>query len=411
MDTPLEVTWQHGLWDSRPLWPSEPSIASLEQTAREHLSLTEHQPCSVAFFAEGAFNKLYEVTTPSSAPCLIRVTLPVEPRLKTLSEAATIEFVRRRCVRLCTLVPRILAYDADARPYEWMIMERLPGTVLDARWTALSLDAKELLVLDVVACLAELFEHTLSGIGNIYPTSGNGASIDVGRIVSLPFFWDQRAKLDVPRGPFRSSADWLSARLSLVMNEAVQVLEMSSDEDELEEAQKTQALGRRLVALLPTVYPPDETADPELTIIHHDDLSFHNILVGDDDKLTGIIDWECVSALPLWYACQLPSFLQGKPRTERPDIANYYIGEYGRDLYDEHMREWEQTQLRGVFLAEMARVCPEWIEQHRAGLLRADFELAVACCDSELSRRRVDRWVDDVEAGAEQYISLRDRLF
>ncbi|EJD38210.1 kinase-like protein [Auricularia subglabra TFB-10046 SS5] len=411
MDTQPELSWQRGLWESRPLWPSEPSIASLEHTARKHLSLTEHQPCSVAFFAEGAFNKLYEVTAPSRAPCLIRVTLPVEPRLKTLSEAATIEFVRERCDKLRALVPRILAYDADARPYEWMIMEKLPGTVLDARWAAMSLSAKEVLVRDVVACLVELFEQKLRGIGNIYPTSGDGASIDVGRIVSLPFFWDQRAEQDVPRGPFRSSADWLSARLSLVMIEAAQTLATSADEDELEEAGKTQALGRRLVALLPKVFPPDETADPELTVIHHDDLSFHNILVDDDGKLTGFVDWECVSALPLWYACQLPSFLQGKPRMERPDIANYYIGEYGRDMYDEHMREWEQTQLCGVFLAEMARVCPEWIEQHRAGLLRADFELAVACCDSELSRRRVDRWADDVEAGAEPYVSLRDRLF
>lgn len=408
MDAHAEITWQHGLWESKPLWPSEPSIAHLEQIAREHLRLAADEPCSIAFFAEGAFNKLYDVVAPGRAPCLVRVTLPVDPRRKTLSEVATVEFVRTRCARLRALVPRVLAYDADARPYEWMITEKLPGAVLDARWTAMSLDAKEALVRGVVACLAQLFDHTLRGIGNLYPDEGES----VGRIVSMAFFWDQRAKQqDVARGPFRSSADWLAARLALVVNEAAQTLATSADEDDLDEAEKTLALARRLVTLLPAVFPPSEELEPEVTVIHHDDLSFHNLLVDNSGQLTGIVDWECVSALPLWYACQLPSFLHGRPRNEQPGVADYHIEEHGRALYDEHLREWEQTRLRRVFRAEMARVCPAWMQEHRAGRVRADFELAVACCDSELARRTVCRWVDGFEAGVEPYVSLRAQLF
>ncbi|TFY73061.1 hypothetical protein EWM64_g10950, partial [Hericium alpestre] len=158
----------------------------------------------------------------------------------------------------------------------------------------------------------------------------------------------------------------------------------------------------------------------------------------------GLVDWECVSALPLWRACTLPWFLIGRHRAERPNPETYGRaededeptdeGEGGnRDgegtgdrrgrpnaLYFEHLLEWEQTQLRAVFLDEMERVQPEWVGVHRAGVLRNDFYAAVMQCDDELSRRRVRQWVDRVEAMADEelqggalsseYVSLNDRL-
>ena len=84
------------------------------------------------------------------------------------------------------------------------------------------------------------------------------------------------------------------------------------------------------------------------------------------------------------------------------------------------IQEWEQTQLRAVFLDEMARVQPEWVEVHRAGVLRNDFYAAVMYCDDELCRRRVRQWVDEVErmtdeelqscAQGEEYVSLNAML-
>jgi hypothetical protein len=38
----------------------------------------------------------------------------------------------------------------------------------------------------------------------------------MGRIVSMTFFWDKRYDLNVPRGPFRSSYDWLNAGRSFI---------------------------------------------------------------------------------------------------------------------------------------------------------------------------------------------------
>ncbi|KAI0045349.1 kinase-like protein [Auriscalpium vulgare] len=416
--------WVSHIWGSQPRWTVEPSIALIEQLARQHLHLPAQAPCTITFFAEGGFNKLYDIKAPARN-CLIRVALPVEPRRKTLSEVATIEFVRQRCTEL---VPRVLAYDActDAQVnslgFEWMIMEKLPGTVLEERWNEISWEAKEQLVKTLVGIIGRLHDHPLSGIGNIYPpqegalTPAPTPAVD--RIVAMAFFWDKHSDQDVPRGPFHSSHDWLAARLAFVLNDAAETLRTSEDEDDREEAVETQEAAQRLARLLPRLFPLHADGDePERTIIHHDDLSFHNLLVDDAGRLTGIVDWECVSALPLWKACQLPSFLVGRARAERPDAELYAVDEDGtRELYDEQLREWELTQLRVVFLEEMERVRPVWVREHRSAGQRADFELALTHCDGELTRRRVCRWIDRVEEiGDEldmsQYVSLRDELF
>lgn len=164
-------------------------------------------------------------------------------------------------------------------------------------------EAKEQVVKGGIDVLAKLFDHPLSGIGNIFPREKSPSVPSVGRIMSASFFWDD---YDVQHGPFTSSHDWLAARLSLVLQHSAEVLRTSENKNDIEEAQASQALAEGLLRLLQTISSP-HVAAPEPTVITHDDLSFHNILVSHQGSLTGIIDWECVSALPLWKACQLPS--------------------------------------------------------------------------------------------------------
>ncbi|KAI0315672.1 kinase-like domain-containing protein [Amylostereum chailletii] len=418
MPEPLRtVEWVSTLGGSQPRWITTPSLTAIGQLARRHLDLPAHDPCQVAFFAEGGFNKLYSIDVPGHA-CLIRVALPVEPRWKTLSEVATLEFVRRVCTEC---VPKVLAYDdaGDDLGFEWMIMEKLPGRALEENWENMTWSAKEQLVKTIVGILAKLYDHTLSGIGNIYPEPDGSPSSSntptVGRIVSMVFFWDKHSDQDVDPGPFRSSHDWLASRLAFICNDAAETLRTSDDEDDREEAVESQALAERLVRLLPTIFPPQVDA-PERTVIHHDDLSFHNLLVDETGQLTGIVDWECVSALPLWKACQLPSFLVSPHRAERPRPEAYAADEDGRpkELYFEHLREWEKSQLRAVFFQEMVRVRPEWVHEHHAAKRQIDFDLAVEYCDDELSRKTVERWVDQVErmnrGEVSEHMSLRAQL-
>ena len=46
-------------------------------------------------------------------------------------------------------------------------------------------------------------------------------------------------------------------------------------------------------------------------MLYYDDLSWHNVLVDSAGCLSGIVDRECVSTMPLRKTCQLPHFLVG----------------------------------------------------------------------------------------------------
>ena len=98
----------------------------------------------------------------------------------------------------------------------------------------------------------------------------------------------------------------------------------SDDEDDIEDAENA-----KNIDILPSIFPKSET---ESTVLYHDDLSMQNILVDEMGKLTAVIDWECVSALSLWRACQIPVLLQGRGLDEEPRRKDYAVDEPGDEL-------------------------------------------------------------------------------
>ena len=157
----------------------------------------------------------------------------------------------------------------------------------------------------------------------------------------------------------------------------------------------------------------------EVTCLYHDDVNWHNILADPDEQgvLTAILDWECVSTVPLWKACQYPLFLQGQPRDEEPQHDEYFWPEAeqvasGEEveqvLYGEHMLEYEQTKLRPIFEEEMTKVVPEWSEVRQKSIRQADFALAVNWCDGPFTYRRVKVWLERILAGKKEYQRLEE---
>jgi len=68
------------------------------------------------------------------------------------------------------------------------------------------------------------------------------------------------------------------------------------------------------------------------------------------------------------------------------------------------------TQLRSLFLNEMRRLQPQWVEIYESSQWRRDFDLAVTnCSDSFLTRRILNRF-DDMDAGAEKLVGLEERI-
>ena len=69
----------------------EPRVDVIERIARQKLGQSD--TCHVKFFGQGGFNKLYTARC-DSGDYMMRISLPVDPRYKTLSEVATLDFVR-----------------------------------------------------------------------------------------------------------------------------------------------------------------------------------------------------------------------------------------------------------------------------------------------------------------------------
>lgn len=463
------------IWGLEPRWTREPDISKVESIARKHLKLDPSSSCTVKFYAEGIFNKLYKVETEAESS-LMRVTLPVDPFHKTNSEVATIQFVRENTT---IPVPEIFAFDDSAENelgFEWILMEMLPGVELRQRWRKLSMVAKQDLVKQIAEYQSQLFCHKFSAIGNLFvppshefvvqgpstaqenegergdslaPTKKSpatqGTSIspeagisdpapeleklrittttspsttylqtlpNLGQIVSIIFFQGDNITQTVPRGPFARSEDWIRSRLILIIKDQEKIISTSNDEDEIEDAQRSKDSAERLLTLLPSIFPP-ESGNTEATIIFHDDFHQSNILVDDSGKITGVVDWECVSAMPLWKACAIPQLLKERPQARDEEPNRELYGQDAPDtinlddkdaldnegisiIYWEHLLEYELTVLRKLFLEEMGKRCPLWIQYHEESREKADFEEQVLNCDG-LWRGGVTLWLNGRE--------------
>ena len=417
MPTQYGLKWEDSLGELEPRWSEEPKLEHIEQLSRRHLNLDEAASCIVKFHAQGGFNKLYTVDT-DTGKWLMRVALPVDPYRKTASEVSTMRWVQKNT---SIPIPTVLAHEATNNndlQFEWILMEYMPGTVLERSWRKMSLSAKEDLAKKLAKFQSELFSDKLrfQSIGNLFEETAE--SYRIGSIVSMTFFWgDRGAREDILRGPFPNSYEWLSARLNLVLEDQDKVLSNTDDEDEIEDAEAAKVLAERLLALLPGVFNQYET---ESTILFHDDLHEKNILVDDSGTMTAVLDWECVSFFPLWMACQLPALLNGATRNEEPQRETYAAhdpeveeedAEYNEgvsSLYWTHLLAYERGKLRSLFLSEMERLQPAWLTEYRDGELKRDFELAILHCNGEMTTRRVGEWLDAYEKG--ETCSLRQSL-
>ncbi|KAF4445756.1 hypothetical protein F53441_10505 [Fusarium austroafricanum] len=372
-----------------------PDLEKMKTTLR---SIFQIDSIQVKEFAAGCFNKLYEVQIDDRPPLLLRIALPVDPERKTLSEVATIKWASM----LTEIpIPRVIHFDASRTSdigHEWILMSKLDGIRLEDAWNYLSLPQKTDTVRQVASFISSLLRVQLSGIGNIYPPVSSCTTPIPGPLVNVRFFYGP-TKADIPRGPFRKSGDWIAARLAAIERDSNLTLEKYTVSDlldkEVQDAFRTLKTVKKLRPLVDRIFPGDGY-DEETTVLYHDDLHENNILVDGTGKVTGIVDWECVSVVPLWKAFSIPQFLDKRPRYEKPDEKNG-----ADDVYYTELREYETTCLRKVFLEEMQRLEPKWMDVYNATQLQRDFDEAVNGCDDPKYGNHIITWADAVDAGGE----------
>ena len=412
------LKWVQDSWGYlQPQWTKEPSLDIILRIACHRLGLASTLETTLAFLSQGAFNKIYKITCPIGE-FVMKVSLPVDPRYKTSSEVATLDLIQSQTT---IPVPKVIAHDAsndNDLGFEWILMEYVSGVTLDEAWVTMTWLGKCKLVERIADVSAQLFRLRSDGIGNFYkaddPISNTSdqstrneyaihSEYMVHRIVSMPFFWAARLSLDIHRGPFKSSTDWLTTRLALVKHENDQPLPSDADSDDEEERDLNREMIPLLLQLMPHFFPAAVKENEEFGL-RHDDMSRRNIMVDPQtEELAALIDWECVSAVPLWKVCQLPCFLISRERTSKPQKHRYrHEGDEPDELYFIHLEEYEKTYFRKYFLEHMAKIEPAWMEIHNLSEAKADFDYAVEHCDSEIARKRVRKWLENVADGMEQ---------
>ncbi|KAK4203378.1 phosphotransferase enzyme family-domain-containing protein [Triangularia verruculosa] len=420
------LEWKETLFDLVPQWTREPSIPAIENVCRQQLGIPSEDRCTVTFLTSGLFNKLYIVEC-ATGPLIMRVTLPVYPRHKTRAEVATLRWVHENTT---IPVPKVFGFDDNNENevgFEWTLMELMEGTSAHRRWRNMSMEQKVAFTRQIAKFQAELsgFGKPVSlfrSIGTLdiqeFAQGGDAEHLEKvapGLLVSHEFFMGDRLHYDVPRGPFHSSHDWLSAELNIILLAQTAVLGSTEDEDDREDAEEILPVARKLLSLVPKVFPV--TLDkPEITALYHHDLHLNNILVNEEGEITAVLDWECVSAMPLWMSTKVPKFLDEPTREEEPQRDLYanetpeeaaaviesrhdpdYLDNEGKNqLYFIHRMEYEATQLRKVYEATLRQLWPKWpLEESHAEI---DFFQAIAACDG-IWVKRARRWADCMEKG------------
>lgn len=452
------LLWEEGILGFEPLWSVEPKIEDIKKTVQ---SLRPSSTVEVGFLAQGGFNKVYNVTVDGKA-FIMRVSLPVDPHFKVLSEVATMDWVREVTQLPIPTVMNFQSSRENCIGFEWIFMTKMPGRPFNDVWLSLSFDAKSFLVRQLASSSAALFQRQFRGIGNIYggPSStldsasssklphirnpikataiarmddlGLDGSYDLpsndefqdswltlDRIVSMQFFWHLRLRQRVSRGPFHSSKDWIAARLAIIGNEYQSILDrlqsenLTEDEEDVkDDAEQTLRIVELLIDLLPRFFPPDhDHEEPEPSVVFHDDINNHNLLVNDDGELTGVLDWEFVSAVPLWKACDYPFFLQGPSVPSKPDPDRYPCKRDGTlsKLYHDHLWGHEATCLRSTFIDEMKKLDGRWVEIFDKSQHLRDLDTAVQNCDNSLWWNFINAWIQDIISEKDNIQSLQDR--
>jgi hypothetical protein len=165
------LKWKPNIWgDLHPEWTREPDVPIITKIARRELNIPDDSVCEIKLLGAGAFNKVYIIQCNGHIDHVIRVSLPVEPHFKTMSEAATITYVRHHTE---IPAPNVSASDLSNKNelgFEWIIQDFVPGRMLADAWTDMSWLKKELVVRKIINYSVQLFEKRFTRMGNLYAT-------------------------------------------------------------------------------------------------------------------------------------------------------------------------------------------------------------------------------------------------
>ncbi|KAI1988476.1 hypothetical protein LOZ53_003929 [Ophidiomyces ophidiicola] len=318
------------------------NVEQLKRVAAEAVGRQLGDVSEIKKLAEGGFNRSFEVVMCDGLQVIARLPYPltVPKKYAIASEVATMDFVRRHDVP----APRVFKYSTtndNEVGTEYIIMEKMHGQETGDVWYSMTDDQRIQLIREVVKLEARLFSIKLPASGSIYYskdlddgmewTAIEGDKMDglcIGPDVHYKWWYNERSKLQIDRCPYRTSEEVLLAGAKRELSWAEQYAHPRFPYEplyrEIYDFKKVSPRAhidnlKSYLKIAKYLAPPQESYLNHHTL-RHPDLQPNNILISDSFSITGLIDWQHCSILPLFLQAKLPKHFQNYGDQESEDL-------------------------------------------------------------------------------------------
>lgn len=209
-------------------------------------------------------------------------------------------------------------------------------------------------------------------------------------------------------------ADWMRSRLRVASSNLASRLDHVVEEKGRAAIQRLLELTKRIEGLMPRFLSAnfhDSGRGPFNTMLFHDALSLDNILISGDGVLSGVLDWQCILAVPCYEACQFPAFLQQAYDRFRQPASRWYLidDKTVHGFYFQDLDQYALTELRRLYIEHMLDCAPGFVNiwRNNTSADMRDYEAAIQHCDNEFTVDFVEEWVEAMEQGKDPIQMLK----
>ncbi|KAL6705518.1 hypothetical protein ACN47E_006635 [Coniothyrium glycines] len=310
-------------------------IRALYHAVAKSVSRSTDDITAFAKVAEGGSYRIYEATFHDGMDVIVRLPYPctVPREYGIISEVATMEYLRLHGVP----IPKVFDWSASTENpvrSEYIIMEKVPGMELQHTWYTMTFKQRMAIVEKIVDIERILFAIRFPASGSIYfkdsvgtrtptidlPLGVNRGQTDrfcIGPSTEFLWWYQRRDELAVNRGPWETPKELLEA----VGHRELAWLQKFGKRRFPREPLYRELYGRQEVdpqvqidnlrdylKVASHIVPED----PELCqpTIRHPDLSPDNIFVSESGNITGVIDWQHSTMLPMFLQAKIPKHFQ-----------------------------------------------------------------------------------------------------
>ncbi|KAF1918728.1 hypothetical protein BDU57DRAFT_511458 [Ampelomyces quisqualis] len=263
-----------------------------------------------------------------------RIPYPVtEPKhLVVASEVATMDFLRLHNIP----VPEVYSYSTtqeNAAGTEYLFMELVCGKNLGDIWFDLSEKARIDVVTNLVELESRLFTLKFPASGSLYhiddlPARFNKIDVPIaesardtrfciGPDTRLALWHGKRLNIQTDRGPYSDTATTLQAgakkeiayltRFGRSLHPFQRLHREIYGYQKQSPSEHLENLGKYLQTI-PYLIP--DSRNLTRPTLRHPDLQPNNVFISEDLSVTGLIDWQHCTILPLFLQCGIPNSLQ-----------------------------------------------------------------------------------------------------